>query len=112
MKLTKPKALQECVRIWTELARTGGGISDKYDIKGNTYATGCPCCQYREENIEEQSYCGIDCLIKWTGDHCMGFEGEYSKWSNVGTIQGRQKYARQIVKLAEQALSKLEGKSK
>ena len=105
MKLTKRKALQECIRIWSVLAATGDG--DKRSVKNaDKYESACPCCHYSKVN--DDLYCDEDCIIKWPGSWCLSAGSPFAKWEDAVTRATCKKYAQQIVKLAEEALAKLD----
>jgi len=115
MKLTKRKALQECIRIWSALARTGSG--KKRDVMGaDLYVNECPCCSFVTEKAGITSALSLPyfpscfklCPITWRlKGSCNAPKETYLLWCQARLIVDRKKYARQIVKLAKQALNKL-----
>ena len=107
MKLTKRKALTECIEWWTWLAAHPS--KKKNDYPGTAeqmgYACLCPCCEY--DWTHGYRYCGKACPIKWPGGECNVSESPFYKWNKAKSPRTRKKYALQIVKLAEEALRRL-----
>lgn len=104
-KLTKKKALEICIELWTWLAETGSEY--KFDWPGwKEYGdiwAHCPCCEYQKQNPVS------NCLI-FSGINgkctCTKEDSVYTKWNSAGTST-RKEYAQQIVDLAKQKLSEL-----
>ena len=129
-KITKRFALEECIRIWSELAKTGS--NDKSSVKGvNKYESRCPCCEYSKQHGRKycpDHYLEGKCLIKWTSNNgaCLDWDSPYADWEDwkniikdrkkhaKETIKDRKKHAKEIVALAIDALNHLSkrGKSK
>lgn len=110
MRLTKKKALEETVRIWKELARTGA--EDKASVKGtDKYNNGCPCCEYDTQSNSGQ-ICAKCPITNWSGyvgkdgAPCTNIDSPYAKWC-THIRDDRRRFARQIVRLAQKHLKTL-----
>lgn len=103
--ITKREALQACIDGWEWQAEHPEAPSKGQNSILNKFINTCPCCHYN--NTHRHHYCGNSCLIPWSGGHCIGDDSSFEKWVNSYSIEKRTKYAKQIVVLAKEALSKL-----
>ena len=103
------QALQETIAIWDALARSG---SDKKEdaltetglLHAANYDSTCPLC----EHAVTLNWCW-SCLV-WgeKGYRChQPGEGEYWRWMEAGSPEGRKYYAKKIADMAREALDKL-----
>lgn len=94
MKLTKKKAIEITIELWTFGVETGKGKRDwdgwgKYGKMDND----CPLCEYI---LRIKSNCE-DCPYLQKFYHCIGSSGRlsiYEKWCNAKTPKTRKKYAK------------------
>ena len=127
LKLTELKCLQECEKIWSELAKTGAKYKDSVKI-ALEYKHLCPCCEY----VEQFPYIGVsygyepqkkDCdkcpLASYWGGHgearCDRAESNYGKWnsswhSGPKYVKLRKKYARLIAQACTRRIKKIKEK--
>ncbi len=101
MRLTKKKAIQISIELWTELAETGGGPDDKFAWSGwekyGEMIKGCSLCEYAlgmaggiENGCEQCPY------LKMYGGKCYGkpYTQPYAKWEVEADVPKiRKKYA-------------------
>jgi len=66
----------------------------------------CPCCQYEEDNNEEDMPCENVCPLTWTvnGYWCGADNSPYKKWHDSRTPLGKTMYALEICALAIDAM--------
>jgi len=102
-KLTKIKALQDCVKIWSGLAKTGANIKQKWALKKYSN-NGCPCCHYADVLRAECNQC---LLIGLWPDTCEDTDSPYRHWKqSVDNKESRKKYAKIIADYASKLLAK------
>ena len=109
MKLTKRRALEICRDLWKWLASHPGRSKDEWPGWGKygEMESNCPCCEFN--NQHQHKYCDDgNCLIEWPDGSCCSSKSPFSKWATYRPYAPR--YAREIVKLAEKALRKLNKK--
>jgi hypothetical protein len=89
MKITKKKALEETIKIWKELAKTGAAEKPDYAKK---YVCSCPICEYYDKCTDRGGCCLNDKTL-------CGFnhEGAYRNWHNSTRIDTRKKFAKIIL---------------
>jgi hypothetical protein len=127
MRLTKEKALEMCVELWSWLAENP--TKEKSDWPGwegkkkEGYWNGCPCCEWMTRNYPDWKWAGpreweercIDsCPIKWPGGFCeSNSDTPWERWieledpRNAQEIRDRKKAALDLVKLAKRSLKEL-----
>jgi len=101
MKLTRKKAIELCIELWTWLAKTG---KSKYDWPGwETYGyfieNDCWFCEYgsRQEKryLSNKTCCEYCPLFATFGENgCYNPECAYKKWDFAQTPRTRKKYAK------------------
>ncbi len=91
MKLTKKKALEITIELWTFLAETGKKKSE-WDgwKKYGRMRMGCPLCEYNNLHPLED---GCNCPFDKFEDGCEGEELSFGKWEEAETIEERKKFA-------------------
>ena len=104
MRLSRKKAIELCIELWTLLAKTGNEKwywteCEKYgDIDNN-----CLFCEYDEkqkERYDSGRACKYCPLIKKLDIHCM--DSYYCKWCNAKTPRTRKKYAKLFLEQIKQ----------
>lgn len=108
-KLTKKQALEDCIVLWQHLADNPADTkinAVEIVLPGKHYISNCPCCEYslRHNGLRP---CATRCIISWPGGHCQTYASPYHSWCTVPYAKST-KYALEIVKLAKEALAKLE----
>lgn len=101
MKLTKKKAIDLSVKLWTWLAETGkekegwpGWVRN--GGKHPDSASDCFLCEYSRHGHASWSCetCPYYCIY----DHCMNSDSPYSKWEDALSDAARKRYAQQFLK--------------
>ena len=124
MKLTKRKALEICMELWKDLARTGSGSKSSWKgwKKYGKMNSECPCCEYSltEESKRDCNKCPLLSIFgnknrkrKYdiSDDPCVDREySVYNKFRRTITSIERRKYARIIWKACEKELKKYKRK--
>lgn len=102
-KITKREALDACVDIWTELARTG---ADEKPERAYLYELECPACEY----VEQHNLDCPECVIDWRseGGHCTDPLSPYMDWHQAKTTTERKAAAQAVLNLVKKALEDLE----
>jgi len=109
MKLTRKKAIELCIDLWTYLARTGKGKTDwprweKYKKYG-TYKYGvwsvCNDCWFCEYTKQKSNAFDVDChecplpIYTNTSFRCeLDRKLKYRFWNKAKTKMNRKKYAK------------------
>ena len=113
MNLTKRKALEECIKMWTWLSECPGADKDDYfmemEINDKPHSD-CYCCEYA---INNWGFRNCNCCPIWEGaanprDGCSHPDSPYYKWCNTEIKKGHKQYSKDIVKLAQKALDELD----
>ncbi|KKL92752.1 hypothetical protein LCGC14_1881560 [marine sediment metagenome] len=96
MKLTRKKAIELCIELWTWLAETGEEkgcwpkwpeVEDKYgDIQNY-----CFFCEYTADKKGSCKCCPLDYYL---GFKCLDKKCYYSKWDDCGSTRTCKKYAK------------------
>lgn len=118
MKLSKKKALEICLELWTWLAETGGEYKEDWPEweKYGYMKHNCPCCEYTKKRVRGDSYshclwCPL--LSFWPsnsffGAPCCRLTSPYRMWDRTNAPpRTRKKYAQKIVDGCVEALAKL-----
>ena len=110
MKITKRKALEDCVKIWSELAKTGAIYKPEWAIEKYS-VNGCPCCRYADDHL---SLCSECLLIGLWPDTCCSPGSPYYSWDYTkGEDEAnRKKYAKIIANYAKKMLKEMGKKKK
>lgn len=112
--LTKQQALKDCIKLWQHIADNPMVGKTRARVKvlpHKMYYNECPCCEYLAQFDRS---CGSlsTCLLTWseygTDYACLKSDSPYSLWVDSDSAIEKQTYALEIVKLAEDALAKLE----
>ena len=111
MNLTKRKALEECIKMWTWLSDHPEADKDDYFIAmeiNDEPNSECYCCEY---TINNGDCIDCTCCPIWEGaanpdDGCYHSNSPYYKWTEAKSAV-RSEYAIEIVKLAQKALDDL-----
>jgi len=102
MKLSRKKAIQLCIELWTWLAKTG---KQKVEWPGwerfdETISSSCWFCHYSEQ--QEERYDNDDscryCPLTKAGSHCMNKGSFYKMWAESKTPKTCKKYAKLFLK--------------
>jgi len=105
MKLSRKKAIELCIELWTWLAKTGKKKGDwpkwkKYENyalpKGSAVLHDCWFCEYGYQ-MTSRSYarkCEYCPLIRKLNMNCGDGKCFYEKWEDVRTPKTRKKYAK------------------
>jgi hypothetical protein len=108
MRLTRKKAIELCIELWTWLAETGKAKEDwpewkKYgEIRHRCWF--CEYTVYRESvnKNKEGSICGKYCPLKVYGGCIGGIDGKdgtfYNGWDDAIFPRTRKKYAKLFLK--------------
>jgi hypothetical protein len=95
MKLTRKKAIELCIELWTWLAKTGKKKEDwpkwvEYDYTYND----CWFCEYGSQQVEKYNGCTCQyCPLIKKLDMLCG-KSYYGKWSCTKAPKTRKKYAK------------------
>lgn len=105
MKLTKKKAIEITVELWTFLAETGDekGAWGGWETYGQMIY-GCPLCEYSHHCLNwGRGRCGSCPYYKKFGC-CYGDEEDtiYSLWEEAHTPRTRKKYAKLFLEQLKQ----------
>lgn len=124
-KLTVKKALEECVKIWEELAESGS--PEKPEVAWQ-YENACPCCEYVCRSILFEREEGMSCstmkcpsfdlmlfnrainkcpLKSFWPNGCCDTSSPYYEWDKTSSRERRKDCAKQIANAAAAALKKL-----
>jgi len=87
MKLTRKKAIELCIELWTWLAKTGKYKEDwpKWKEYGKKLHN-CWFCAYKK-------MCSL-CPYYQKYGHCNSADTYYNKWKDAKTSRTRKKYAK------------------
>jgi len=103
VKITKIKALQDCAKIWSGLAKTGAPQKQKWALKRYKYH-GCPCCCYADDY---RLVCDQCLLIGLWPETCEDADSPYRHWNrSIDNKEDRKKYANIIANYANKLLKK------
>lgn len=104
MILTKKKAVEIAIELWTYLAEIGEPFKcgwPDWEKYGKMNA-GCPFCEYAERawirlplRKRMEGICGLCPYKQKFVDYCT--VGPYDKWENAKTTTDRKKYAAQFL---------------
>lgn len=101
MRLTKKKAIEISIELWTWLAETGEEskyIWEGWDKYGEMDA-GCAFCEY----VARHRPRGCGCCPYWAKFHsCQDYGSPYDKWTTSETISTRKKYAKLFLEQLKQ----------
>ena len=95
MRLTRKKAIELCIELWTWLAGTGEEKRKWPGWEENDRADNeCWFCEYdRQQGIKHRKYTNcFYCPLKSIGEECG--DSFYVKWENAKTSRTRKKYAK------------------
>ena len=108
MKLTRKKAIELCIELWTWLAKTG---KRKYEWPGwekdeNDTTNNCFFCEYQYQRSDESDYeeCHYCPLYRKFG-HCEK-KTYYSNWRFASSNKEREKYAKLLLGQIQSVRSK------
>jgi len=100
MRLSRKKAIQLCIELWTWLAKTGKLKSQwpgwrQYDL----ILSNCWFCEYnwnqQQHTNERTPFCRYCPYFKAYKERCDdSLNGNYVKWENAETPHDRKKYAK------------------
>lgn len=108
---TREEALDQCQRLWEELARTGS--RDKAGtvrvVLGYRPRSNCPACEWDEQGRDE-IIC-LNCPVKaWRRvdsrdlpNKCCDPDSPYWCWGDAQDCDERQYFARKILELVEES---------
>jgi len=105
MRLSKKKAIELCIVLWTWLAKTG---KKKWEWPGwNKYGdinNYCWFCEYTAQKNYGCVRCDICIYHKKYGHHCNreSLKTYYSSWANAKTPRTRKKYAKLFLEQIKQ----------
>ena len=96
VKLTRKKAIELCIELWTWLAETGKKKDqwpewDKYGGYWNVMG-GCFFCEYDKQFKDACQCCPLVKMLK-IKNGCYSNRLAYVEWEHVKTIKARKKYA-------------------
>lgn len=104
MRLTKKKAIELSIELWTWLAETGEEFKslwsgwDKYGEPDND----CFLCEYQgRHETKSTEACSLCPYYKIFGD-CTNANMPYENWWSAETIEDRKKYAREFLEQLKQ----------
>ena len=100
--ITKIKALDACVKIWSGLAKTGAARKQRWAIKKYP-KHGCPCCSYADDY---KLLCQECILIGLWPNMCRSDDSPYKQWEMSANSKLRKKYANIIADYANKLLAK------
>ncbi len=102
MKLTREKAIELCIEVWTWCAETGKQkseypytkeqlkyIEDEYDDYPESHCWFCEYCRQHKDNG-----CRGCPLVSGASSKCECENMAYKKWENAETPRTRKKYAK------------------
>lgn len=95
MKLTKKKAIEYSIELWTWLVKAGAEFKGDWDgwDKYGKMSSGCPLCEYAgfppSSNCRKCPY-----YKKFKRCYDNGEDTIYSKWEDASTPGTRKKYAK------------------
>ena len=94
MRLTRKKAIDLCIELWTWLAETGKTKEDwpeweKYD----PVMSDCWFCEYVNQRKNYSDRCK-SCPYNRKYGHCYNPESYYDCWEDAETPRTRRKYAK------------------
>lgn len=98
MRLTRKKAIELCIELWTWLAKTGKKKEDWPEWEKYCKAmSDCWFCEYDDQMLnlykrKTRSSCGYCPLITSGLGRCE--DTLFNKWSNARTPRTRKKYAK------------------
>lgn len=101
MRLTRKKAIEISIELWTWLAETGKECKhswpgwEKYVHMSNY----CPLCEYVGRKCRDEAFCSSCPYYKVFGYCILGY---YDKWYNAETIGNRMKYATMFLEQLKQ----------
>lgn len=126
---TKKIALEQCIELWDELAKTGSRRKDTAcDYKYVGYEANCPCCEHvgivaRKRDLTED-WCKLCPLVQsglWPWDEsehedyepCMDHDSVFHRWLRSSNNRENRKYfAKKIAAGARDALSRLNSRGR
>ena len=103
MRLTRKKAIELCIELWTWLAETGKKKKAwpewrKYkDCKGLNDAQLCWFCLYnnRKQRLQQSSSsCSHSCPYYKVYGFCAKYSNPFNGWYDAKTLNVRKKYAK------------------
>lgn len=110
--MTKQEALKQTIEIWSLLAKYNCTKREAIDKLGFNLAmtSYCPCCEYAFRVLKGTCK---DCPIKWVESSemipkCVHLNSPYQHWRIAMYARDKKRYAKQVVKLAQEALDKLQ----
>ena len=109
---TKEDALLHCFDLWLWMACNPERLKEDWPgwIRNGGYLgrcmSHCPCCEYKENNNDENMSCENICPLTWTvgGDWCGNDYSPYGKWNSTIRLSLKTKYALEICALAIDAM--------
>lgn len=106
MKLSRKKAIELCIELWTWLAKTGKKKEDwpKWEEYGYDIYGDCWFCEYDEQQIgrfhgDNCSYCPLVRKLRMT---CSDDDCFYTKYRISRTPKTRKKYAKLFLEQIKQ----------
>lgn len=110
--MTKREALQQCLIVWDYLAKNPHIDPDnkpetvKY-LLGYMPMNSCPACEYAGPGKPDCDRCPMD---GWDEEAVCyeSHDGEYWRWNQMSTPNGRQSWAKAIADRARRSLENLE----
>ncbi len=97
MRLTRKKAIELCIELWTWLAKTGKrkGNWPKWDKYGDDIASNCWFCEYNDYRRKQNKTLIFDCrYCPLGGEEYQCLDLAYRKWENAQQTRTRKKYAK------------------
>jgi len=99
MRLSRKKAIELCIELWTWLAKTGQEKWEwpGWEIYGRDIANDCWFCEYtaRQNNGFICGFGGDNvCLYYVKYGHCNSKKTFYYQWDHAKTPRTRKKYAK------------------
>lgn len=106
MRLTKKKAIEIAIELWTWMAETGEALKRNWPgwEKYGQMDADCPFCEYADRRpIPGEDFC-FSCPYYQVFGACCEDDSYtlYDKWDSAETIEDRKKYASLFLKELKQ----------
>ena len=98
MKLSRKKAIELCIELWTWLAKTGKRKSEwpKWDKYSGHIINECWFCEHNGQRYGGCIYCNNHCIYYKKYGHCNPEDtlSYFGHWNEAKTPRTRKKYAK------------------
>ena len=91
MKLTKKKAIELSIELWTWLTETGKR-KDEWDKWTSRVIDMCFLCEYGRQMTPRRFSCNV-CPYRDKFGHCNNDGSNFNRWCTARTPKTRRKYA-------------------